>query len=117
MEPIEQEVIFYRDERGRENFVDWLHELSAKERAIILDRLSRVRQGNFGDIKPISGEKGLFELRFHFRQGMRAFYGRDGNKIVVLLNGSDKSDQEKAITQAIKLWNEYRNKKTRSTAP
>ena len=112
MEPIEQEVIFYRDERGREHFVDWLHELTEKERSMVLDRLTRVRNGNFGDIKPIGGEKGLFELRFHFRQGIRAFYGRDGNKIVVLLNGSDKRDQDNAIRQAITLWNEYKNRKT-----
>jgi putative addiction module killer protein len=116
MEPIEQEVIFYRDERGRENFVDWLRELTAKERTVVLDRLSRVKQGNFGDIKPIGGEKGLFELRFHFGQGIRAFYGRDGNKIVVLLNGSDKGDQEKTLKQAIKLWNEYQARKKSSTA-
>src|SRR5579871_5338203 len=112
MEPIEQKVIFYRDERGREHFLDWLHELTQKERAIVLDRLTRIRNGNFGDMKPIEGEKGLFELRFHFQQGIRAFYGRDGNKIVVLLNGSDKRDQDKAIRQAIKLWNEYKIRKT-----
>ncbi len=70
---------------------------------MVLDRLTRVKSGNFADIKPIGGEKGLFELRFHFQQGIRAFYGRDGNKIVVHLNGSVKRDQEHAIRQATKL--------------
>jgi putative addiction module killer protein len=111
MEPLEQEVIFYRDERGHENFVEWLAELTKKERSIVLDRLTRVRLGNFGDTKPIKGEKGLFELRFRFGQGVRAFYGRDGNKIVLLLNGSDKLDQDRAIKKAIKLWNEYKSRK------
>ncbi len=113
MEAFEQEVIFYRDLRGHDHFVEWLRELTEKERSAILDRLSRVRKGNFGDIKPIKGKGagGLFELRFRLLQGFRAFYGRDGNKIVVLLNGSDKGDQETAIKLAIKLWNEYKNTK------
>ncbi len=89
--------------------------LTKPQRTAVLDRLSRVRQGNFGDIKPIQGVKGLFELRFHIQQGFRAYYGRDGNTIVVLLTGADKGDQDKAIKQAEILWNEYLTRKKNAT--
>ena len=111
MESVHQEVIIYRDASGHEHFTEWLHTLTKQENAIVLDRLKRVKLGNFGDHKPIKGASGLFELRFHLKQGFRVFYGREGNDIVVVLSGSDKGDQARAIDLAIRLWNEYQKHK------
>jgi putative addiction module killer protein len=111
VESVEQELVLYRDLHGKEYFGEWLGELPKKEIAVVLDRLKRVKLGNFGDWKPIKGTPGLFELRFHLKQGLRVFYGRDGNKTVVILNGSEKGDQENAIHLAERLWNEYQERK------
>jgi putative addiction module killer protein len=111
VEASEQKVIFYIDRAGRNHTGEWLNKIPAKERISILDRIRRVRLGNFGDFKPIGGAKQLFELRFHQGQGFRLYYGRDGNQIVVLLNGDDKGNQYSAINKAKQLWNEYLSRK------
>jgi len=68
-------------------------------------RLRRIEQGNYGDCKHI--QNGLFELRFFFGPGYRIYFGEDGNTLVILLCGGDKSSQKKDILKAIKYWNEY----------
>jgi putative addiction module killer protein len=43
--------------------------------------------GNSGDTKPLGN--GVMELRFTFGGDIRIYFGFDGEKIVVLLNGAD----------------------------
>lgn len=60
-----------------------------------------------GDVKPIS--KGLSELRLNFGAGYRVYYYQDKDVLVVLLNGGDKSTQEKDIALAHALFEQWRN--------
>ena len=60
--------------------------------------------GNFGDCKSV-GES-LFELRINVGKGYRVYFTNQGNKIVVLLVGGDKSTQEKDIKMAKKMIKE-----------
>lgn len=73
----------------------------------ILSRIDRVRHGNYGDYKRFHG---IIELKFHFGKGYRVYFGEDGNTIVVLLIGGDKSTQEKDIQEAISYWEDYNEK-------
>ena len=68
-----------------------------------LDRIKETR--NFGDYKSL--QEDVFELRFHFGSGYRIYFGRDGEKIIILLCGGDKSSQNRDIKKAISLWQEY----------
>ena len=68
-------------------------------------RLTRVEQGNFGDAKSVGS--GVMELRLAFGSGYRVYYGLDGEKLVVLLVGGDKSSQDKDIKLAHEYWSDY----------
>lgn len=74
---------------------------------IITTRLSRVAQGNFGDVKSIGG--GLSELRIHYGAGYRIYYIMRGREIIILLCAGGKSDQKKDIKKAKILAEEYEN--------
>jgi putative addiction module killer protein len=71
----------------------------------ILIRISRLQQGNYGDCEPVG--EGVSELRMFFGPGYRVYFGENGNDIVILLCGGDKSSQDKDIQQAKIYWQEY----------
>lgn len=70
----------------------------------IQDRLMRIREGNFGDRKSVGG--GVYELRFRIGGGIRIYYAFDGNSIVLLLSGGNKSSHRKGIDTAKRILNE-----------
>ncbi len=59
------------------------------------------------------GAKGLYEMREHYGPGYRIFYTTVGKKIILLLAGSSKKDQAKAVTQAKGYLADY-EERTRS---
>ncbi len=74
-------------------------------KASIAARLIRPELGLFGDSKGLDG--GLFELRIDHGQGWRVFFGLEAGRVILLLAGSDKSSQKKAISLArkrLKKW-------------
>jgi putative addiction module killer protein len=72
----------------------------------VVDRLNRIRDGNFGDSKTL--QEGICELRLHFGSGYRVYYGKVGTRIVLLLCGGDKGNQQRDIKKALKYWNDYK---------
>lgn len=99
-------VIIYRTAAGKEPFTNWLNSLrDGRTRRRILKRLWRLESGYYGDFKPVGG--GVNELRFFFGPGYRVYFGEDGDKIVVLLCGGDKSNQARDIQKAQIYWKEY----------
>lgn len=100
----------YTPDGEKKPFEDWLIGLKdPMSRARIQTRLDRVAAGNFGDSKSIG--EGVFELRFTFGAGFRVYYGLDGNTIVVLLTGGDKSSQESDVNKAKQYWLDYKGVK------
>jgi len=73
-------------------------------------RLVRVSQGNLGDYKSLGA--GLFELRLTTGAGYRVYYGYDGDEIVLLLSGGDKSTQSKDIDKARAFLSDYKRRTT-----
>ncbi|HFE7543101.1 TPA: type II toxin-antitoxin system RelE/ParE family toxin [Salmonella enterica subsp. enterica serovar Newport] len=94
-----------------ETFSDWLSSLKdSRARSRVLARIDRMREGNFGDAEPIGD--GLSEARVHYGPGYRVYFMQQGDVIVVLLCGGDKSSQTKDIKQArriAKAWREAKN--------
>ena len=69
---MEYRIEFYRTANGKEPFISWLESLpSIDTRALIMQRLQRIRLGNFGDCKAI--EKGVWEFRIHSGPGFRVY--------------------------------------------
>lgn len=88
--------------RQTAEFQTWLDSLrDLRGRARIFDRLLRVADGNFGDAKAVG--EGVEELRMHFGPGYRVYFKREGEAIVLLLAGGDKSGQRRDIAKAIEL--------------
>ena len=88
-----------------EEFEDWIVNLRDKLfRARIFSHISRMEKGNFGDSKPVG--EGISELRLFFGPGFRVYYFIKDCRVILLLNGGDKSTQDKDIIRAKKLLNE-----------
>ena len=103
------DIRIYTDAKGHKPFDAWLLDLrGVKARATIRARLERVRAGNFGDCKPV--RDGVQELRIDLGPGYRVYLSRQGAVLVLLLCGSDKSDQDRAIRQAIDYLNDWKER-------
>ncbi len=101
-------VVRYRDKSGIEPFTKWLVGLrDAQTRLRILRRLDRLESGNYGDFKSL--KDGVFELRLSFGAGYRVYFGEEGDTVVILLCGGDKSTQDKDIDTAKEYWKEQKN--------
>ena len=82
-----------------EEFSNWLAKLrDRRAKAKIIIRLQRVEQGNFGDYKSVGG--GVSELRITEGAGYRLYYTMQGDVIVIMLAGGDKSTQQQDIEKA-----------------
>ena len=91
--------IFKRTNR----FSKWIDKLKDRQaQRIILARLKRAAEGDFGDVQPVGS--GVSEMRIHFGKGYRVYYGRLGETVYLLLAGGDKSEQQKDINVAIAMW-------------
>lgn len=85
--------------RRTDELNSWLKGLrDTAARARIASRLARIEDGNFGDATPVG--EGVSELRMHFGPGYRAYYVRQGDVVVILLCGGDKSSQSRDIEKA-----------------
>ena len=89
-----------------EHFSRWLLKLKdIKGKVSIIRRIKRIKQGNFGDHKPLGD--GVSELRITMGPGYRVYYTQRGSEIIILLIGGDKSTQSKDIEKAKTLAKEY----------
>ena len=80
-------------------WIDGLHDIRARAR--ILARIERLAAGNPGDVKPVG--EGVSELRINYGPGYRVYYKKQGQKVVILLAGGDKSTQSRDIKTALRL--------------
>ena len=96
------EIELYALPSGKEPYIVWESKLSKNVQAILSARLARLRSGNFGDSKSVGD--GVYELRIQFGPGYRIYFGKKGQKIVLLLCGGDKSTQTKDIKKAKTFW-------------
>jgi putative addiction module killer protein len=88
--------------RKTPEFQKWLDNLKdPKAYARVETRLFRLALGLAGDVKPVG--KGVSELRIDYGPGYRVYFTRQGNALIFILAGGDKSTQAKDIQTAIRL--------------
>ena len=66
---------------------------------------------NLSNVKSVGA--GVYECRIDFGPGYRAYLGRDGESLVVLLGGGTKKRQDKDIQDAHEYWKDYKWRKAR----
>lgn len=89
----------------------WIRKLKRKDprtAARIQARVDRLVTGNPGDVQPIGG--GLSELRIHHGSGYRVYFWRQGEVLLILLCGGDKSTQAKDIEKAHEIAKEWEDR-------
>ena len=96
----------YLDPDGQDLIVSWLKSLQDRQAVTrVIVCLDRVRQGNFGDHKPVSD--GVWELRIDYGPGYRVYYCLDGKNIVLLLCGGSKNTQQQDVKMALARKKDY----------
>lgn len=99
----------YITEEGRSPFADWFDGLDAYAANKVNTYLTRIGEGNTSSLKPI---KGAFqEVIIDWGPGYRVYVGKDGDKLIILLGGGTKKQQQKDIDHAQRLWEEYKQRK------
>ena len=79
-------------------FEAWFRGLGDRAKQVILARLTRVEQGNFGDCRSVGD--GVRELRIDVGPGYRVYFVRRGPAVYLLLTGGNKGSQKRDIDQA-----------------
>ncbi len=103
----QKDVFVFTAKDGHQPYSDWLNGLrDGTTRRRIIQRVTRLESGNYGDCKSL--KDGVFELRLSFGSGYRVYFAEDGNTVVLLLCGGDKSTQENDIEAAKTYWKEYK---------
>ena len=54
---------------------------------------------------------GIQEYRIDFGPGYRIYFGRDGERLVILLGGGTKKRQRDDVHRAQNLWADYKQRK------
>ena len=91
-----------------ETFLKWERKLrDRRAKALIAARIFRLSNGLFGDVEPVG--HGISELKIHYGPGYRVYFHQQGNEIIILLCGGDKSTQQQDIELAKKLSKELRS--------
>ena len=93
------EVREYRDRGGRSPFRDWFDGLNSEAARKVTTALYRVGLGNFLSAKSVGA--GVYECRINFGPGYRVYFGKDGERIVILLGGGTKQRQQNDIRLAL----------------
>lgn len=107
-------LLEYLDQSGGNPFAVWFDDLDAQAAAKVRAALLRLEAGNLSNVKGVGG--GVLEFKIDFGPGYRIYFGRDGDKLVILLAGGTKVRQQKDIETAGARWTDYkrRTKKRKS---
>jgi putative addiction module killer protein len=98
-------IAVFENDKEEVPYLNWLHSLDWRTQERIQQRVDRIRHGNFGDYKSIDGN--IYELRLFFGSGYRIYFGKDGEKLIILLAGGDKATQTKDIKNVKICWKQY----------
>ena len=99
----------YIDGKGGEPFAKWFATLDPRAAARVTTALTRIEQGNFSNVKGVGA--GVFECQIDFGPGYRVYFGKDGERIVILVGGGSKKRQSRDIAAAQERWADYKKRK------
>jgi len=102
----------YVNKTGESPYAVWHNHLDARAAAKVSTALYRLEQGNFSNTKGVGG--GIFEYKLDFGPGYRIYFGKDGERVVIILGGGTKKRQQQDIDAAKAYWRDYKTRKRKS---
>lgn len=103
------EVREYLDRGGRSPYAAWFDSLNKEAAVKVAAALARIEQGNFSNAKGVGA--GVHEYRIDFGPGYRIYFGKDGDRLVILVGGGTKKRQQEDINTALARWQDYKQRK------
>ena len=103
------ELRYYITSDGESPFSDWFKGLDMQAAAKVTTALVRLEQGNFSRVKTVG--EGVLEYKIDWGPGYRVYFGRDGDRLVILLTGGTKKRQQRDIEAAKTSWTDYKRRK------
>jgi putative addiction module killer protein len=103
------EVREYLDAEGKSPYAKWFDRLNVAAAVKVTTAVHRMEQGNFSNVKGVGA--GVYEFRIDFGPGYRIYFGKDGDRLVILLAGGTKKRQDADITAAKANWRDYKRRK------
>jgi putative addiction module killer protein len=103
------QILEYLDIAGDSPYRNWFESLDAQAAAKVTVALTRIELGNLSKVKGVGA--GVQEHRIGFGSGYRIYFGRDGDRLVILLAGGTKRRQQNDIATAHKRWADYKKRK------
>lgn len=85
------EIREYLDEDGLSPYARWFNRLNSAAAVKVVTAIHRMEQGNFSNVKGVGA--GVYEYRISFGPGYRIYFGKDGDRLVILLAGGSKKHQ------------------------
>ncbi|MBC6415623.1 MAG: type II toxin-antitoxin system RelE/ParE family toxin [Bdellovibrionales bacterium] len=102
---VKKNIYYHIKENGRSPIVDWISSLDIKKQVVVDRYIQRVAKGHFNNsVKSL--RDGVFEVKIHYSSGLRVYFGKDANKIILLIGG-DKKTQKRDIKKAKEYWRYY----------
>jgi len=109
MLPSSVDVLEYLDHHGHSPYAEWFNALNPQAAAKVVTAVLRISSGNLSNVKGVGS--GVSEYRIDFGPGYRVYFGRDGERIIILLGGGSKKRQQRDIQDAIARWQDYKIRK------
>lgn len=103
------EIREFLDQQGRSPFGLWFEGLDPMAAVKITTAITRMSLGNFSNAKGVG--EGVLEYRIDYGPGYRIYFGKDGDRLVILVAGGTKKRQQADIKTAQARWAEYRKRK------
>jgi len=91
---------YYTAKNGRDYYKDFLDTLDSNTSSKVQAQVVKLAVG-IGKVKTLANK--LWELKIEIGPGYRVYFTRRGNEIVLMLAGSDKSEQKRIIALAKRL--------------
>ncbi|PKP83042.1 MAG: addiction module killer protein [Alphaproteobacteria bacterium HGW-Alphaproteobacteria-18] len=99
------EIRTYVDADGDDKFLEDLNGLPRAAQIRVWTAIGRMELGNLGDHKSLGDS--IWEHRIHAESGIRVYFGKVGQEIVLLLTTGLKKSQRKDIEEAKRRWTDH----------
>lgn len=101
----------YVDRAGNSPFKKWFDKLDAQTASRVTVSITRVQYGSTSNVKPVGPGREVFEYTINHGPGYRIYFGKVGNRLVILLAGGTKKTQQRDIEAAHERWLDYKRQR------